>query len=162
MTFRLRPLHEDKLHFADLSNTQILILALEAAQKLEWKCSIEKMPVDFPVAPASVQELIEAVVSWQVSEYNERLLQSEMLKYLTREEMEDKAAAGKVDFGANYNGKPAAEAEAIINALQSYEDGIFRIFLNDAELGELSSPIQLKEESTLTFIRLAMLSGRLW
>ena len=123
---------------------------IQVKQLGKRKCSIEKMPVDFPVAPASVQELIEAVVSWQVSEYNERLLQSEMLKYLTREEMEDKAAAGKVDFGANYNGKPAAEAEAIINALQSYE------------LGELSSPIQLKEESTLTFIRLAMLSGRLW
>ena len=106
---------------------------IQVKQLGKRKCSIEKMPVDFPVAPASVQELIEAVVSWQVSEYNERLLQSEMLKYLTREEMEDKAAAGKVDFGANYNGKPAAEAEAIINALQSYEDGIFRIFLNDAE-----------------------------
>lgn len=36
MTFRLRPLHEDKLHFADLSNTQILILALEASQKIKW------------------------------------------------------------------------------------------------------------------------------
>ena len=58
-----------------------------------------------------------------------------MLKYLTGEEMEDKAAAGKVGFEANYNGRPAAEAEDIINALQSYEDGIFRIFLDDAELG---------------------------
>ena len=73
---------------------------IQVKQLGKRKCSIEKMPVDFPVAPASVQELIEAVVSWQVSEYNERLLQSEMLKYLTREEMEDKAAAGKVDFGS--------------------------------------------------------------
>lgn len=82
------------------------------------------MPVDFPTPPASVQELIEAIVCWQVKEYNERLQQSEMLKYLTSEEMEDKAAAGKVGFEANYNGRPAAETEAIINALQSYEDGI--------------------------------------
>ena len=36
MTFRLRPLHEDKLHFAVLTNTQILILALEASQKIKW------------------------------------------------------------------------------------------------------------------------------
>ena len=79
------------------------------------------MPVDFPTPPASVQELIEAVVCWQVKEYNERLQQSEMLKYLTSEEMEDKAAAGKVGFEANYNGRPAAETEAIINALQSYK-----------------------------------------
>ena len=115
------------------------------------KCSIEKIPIDFPVPPVNVQGLIEAIVSWQVCEYNERLQQSEVLKYLTQEEVEN-----------NYNGKPAAEVEAITNALQSYEDGIFRIFMDDTETGDLSSPIQLKEESTLTFIRLAMLSGRLW
>ena len=45
---------------------------IQVKQLGKRKCSIEKMPVDFPVAPASVQELIEAVVSWQVSEYNER------------------------------------------------------------------------------------------
>ena len=113
---------------------------IQVKQVGKRKCSIEKMPVDFPTPPASVQELIEA----------------------ESEEMEGKAAAGKVGFEANYNGRPAAETEAIINALQSYEDGIFRIFLDDAELGELSSSVQLKEESTLTFIRLTMLSGRLW
>ena len=126
------------------------------------KCSIEKIPIDFPVPPVNVQGLIEAIVSWQVCEYNERLQQSEVLKYLTQEEVENKTASGKVGLAVNYNGKPAAEVEAITNALQSYEDGIFRIFMDDTEAGDLSSPIQLKEESTLTFIRLAMLSGRLW
>ena len=135
---------------------------IQVKQVGKRKCSIEKIPVDFPTPPASVQELIEAVVCWQVREYNERLQQSEMLKYLTCEEMDDKAAAGKVGFEANYNGRPAAETEAIVNALQSYEDGIFRIFIDDTEAGGLSSPVVLKEETTLTFIRLTMLSGRLW
>ena len=36
------------------------------------KCNIEKIPVDFPVPPVDVQGLIEAIVSWQVCEYNER------------------------------------------------------------------------------------------
>ena len=35
------------------------------------KCSIEKIPIDFPVPPVNVQGLIEAIVSWQVCEYNE-------------------------------------------------------------------------------------------
>ena len=117
------------------------------------KCNIEKIPVDFPVPPVDVQGLIEAIVSWQVCEYNERLQQSEVLKYLTQEEVENKATSGKVGF---------AEVEAITNALQSYEDGIFRIFIDDTETEDLSSPTGLKEESTITFIRLAMLSGRLW
>ena len=84
--------------------------------------------------------LIEAIVSWQVCEYNERLQQSEVLKYLTQEEVENKATSGKVGFAVNYNGKPAAEVEAITNALQSYEDGIFRIFIDDTETEDLSSP----------------------
>lgn len=84
---------------------------IQVKQVGKRKCSIEKMPIDFPTPPASVQELIEAVVCWQVKEYNERLQQSEMLKYLTCEEMEDKAAAGKVGFEANYNGRPAVETE---------------------------------------------------
>ena len=52
---------------------------IQVKQVGKRKCSIEKMPIDFPTPPASVQELIEAVVCWQVKEYNERLQQSEML-----------------------------------------------------------------------------------
>ena len=51
---------------------------------------------DFPVPPVNVQGLIEAIVSWQVCEYNERLQQSEVRKYLTQEEVENKTASGKV------------------------------------------------------------------
>ena len=50
---------------------------IQVKQVGKRKCSIEKMPVAFPTPPASVQELIEAVVCWQVKEYNERLQQSE-------------------------------------------------------------------------------------
>lgn len=135
---------------------------IQVKQLGKRRCSIEKSPVDFPVPPVDVQGLIEAIVSWQVQEYNERLQQSEVLKYLTQEEVENKATSGKVGFAVNYNGKPAAEVEAITNALQSYEDGIFRIFIDDTETEDLSSPTGLKEESTITFIRLAMLSGRFW
>lgn len=135
---------------------------IQVKQLGKRRCSIEKMPVDFPVPPADVKELIEAIVSRQVREYNERLPQSDVLKYLTQEEVEDKATSGKVGFGVNYNGKSAAEAEAIANALQCYEDGIYRIFIDETETGELSSPVLLKENATLTFVRLTMLAGRMW
>ena len=76
------------------------------------KCNIEKIPVDFPVPPVDVQGLIEAIVSWQVCEYNERLQQSEVLKYLTQEEVENKATSGKVGFAVNYNGKPCRRSRS--------------------------------------------------
>ena len=137
-------------------------LFIQLKQLGKKKCCIEKIPINFPTLPFTVQELIETIVCWQVNEYNKRLLQSEILKYLTNAEINSKATIGKIDFNMNYNGKPTTEIEAIANALQCYKDGIFRIFLDDSELGALSSPIVLKEESTLTIIRLTMLSGRLW
>lgn len=135
---------------------------IQVKQLGKRRCSIEKMPVDFPVPPADVKELIKAIVSRQVRKHNERLQQSDVLKYLTKEEVDDKATSGKVGFGVNYNGKSAAEAEAIANALQCYEDGIYRIFIDETETGELSSPVLLKENATLTFVRLTMLAGRMW
>lgn len=69
------------------------------------KCNIEKIPVDFPVPPVDVQGLIEAIVSWQVCEYNERLQQSEVLKYLTQEEVENKATSGRTSSFDAVSGK---------------------------------------------------------
>lgn len=112
--------------------------------------------------PATTAELIVAVVIRQVQEYNERLDQNDLLKYLTDAEIEEKATSGKVSFGVNYNGLPADAEKAIRNALQSFEDGIFRVFLNDTELESLDEIIQLQEGDKLTFIRLTMLAGRIW
>ena len=80
----------------------------QVKQLVKRKCCIEKLPVDFSVPPTNVQELIASIVSWQVSKYNDRLQQSEVLQYLTREEVEDKAASGKVGFEVNYNGSRRA------------------------------------------------------
>ena len=68
---------------------------IQVKQLGKRKCCIEKLPVDFSVPPTNVQELIASIVSWQVSEYNDRMQQSEVLQYLTREEVEDKAASEK-------------------------------------------------------------------
>ena len=44
----------------------------------------------------------------------------------------------------------------------AFNDGLFRIFLNDNELSSLEEKIKLQENDKLTFIRLTMLSGRIW
>ncbi len=45
---------------------------------------------------------------------------------------------------------------------QCFEDGIFRIYLGTEELKKPEDLISLEEDSELTFIRLTMLSGRMW
>lgn len=138
-------------------------LSIQLKQLGKRKCTIEPMPVELTgEIPHNVQSLITAIVRRQVEEYNARPDENELLKYLTREDLDNRSESGKVGFGVNYNGKKASAEAAVKNALQSYEDGIFRLFINDEEAGASDSPLALKEGDRLTFVRLTMLSGRLW
>lgn len=123
---------------------------------------IDKQLVSLAAPPATTAELIAAIVSWQVEEYNDRLAQSELLNYLSDEQVRQKATVGKVDFGDLYNRVPAQAEEAVFTALQAFEDGIFRLFVNETELESLKTELSLREGDTLTFIRLTLLTGRLW
>lgn len=123
---------------------------------------IDRQEVTLVTAPATVAELITAIVCRQVEEYNDRLEQSELLNCLSDEQVRQKATVGKVDFGELYNRVPAQAEEAVRTALQAFEDGIFRLFINEIGVDGLQTPLSLQEGDTLTFIRLTLLTGRLW
>lgn len=108
--------------------------------------------------PETTEELINALAVKGVREYNERKDEGQMLAYLTREEISQKALAGKVAFGLR-GGSDADEKQAVENALQCFEDGIFRVFAGEEELTGLKQRIPWTEGMVFTFIRLTMLSG---
>ena len=111
-----------------------------------------------------VGELIAAFVTAEVARFNERATAGETaLRYLTSEEIADAATVGKIGFGTDYNGQVQDLTAAIENARQSFEDGIYRIFINGAEVeGALNTPVTLHESDEITFVRLTMLAGRMW
>ncbi len=113
---------------------------------------------------SDVGGLIAAFVTAEVTRFNERAAAGEtVLRYLTSEEVADAATVGKIGFGSDYNGQVQDTAAAIENARQSFEDGIYRIFINGVEVGDtLSAPIALRENDAITFVRLTMLAGRMW
>ena len=93
---------------------------------------------------------------------NINLTENDVVPYLTDEKINDLSDAGKISFGVDYNGKKQDLEKAIENALQSYEDGIYRVFVNDEEIGEINDKMDLQENDELTFVRLTMLAGRMW
>lgn len=122
-------------------------------------------PIDFeyPNVPRTLRELITSTVEICVNEYNERVRKGETgEKPLSDAEISDMASVGKIAFGINYGGKEQDLSKAIENAVQSFEDGLYRVFLNDNELEKLDEELNLSENDELTFIRLTMLAGRLW
>lgn len=110
----------------------------------------------------TVKELLTEFVTINVKKFNEGLIEEDVVPYLTDEKISNLSDAGKISFGVDYNGKKQDLEKAIENALQSYEDGIYRVFVNDEEMGEIESEIELKEKDELTFVRLTMLAGRMW
>ena len=110
----------------------------------------------------TVKELLREFITINVKKFNEGLIEDDVVPYLTDEKISDLSDAGKISFGVDYNRQKQDLEKAIENALQSYEDGIYRVFVNDEELGEINGKAALKENDELTFVRLTMLAGRMW
>ena len=109
-----------------------------------------------------VKDLLIEFVTINVNEFNNGFTENDIVPYLTDKKINDLSDAGKISFGVDYNEQKQDLEKAIENALQSYEDGIYRIFVNDEEVGEIHSEVNLNENDELTFVRLTMLAGRMW
>ncbi len=142
------------------------------------KASVDTAEYEIAGRPQTVRELILSVVEAEVNAYNRRYEEAHgrenlrtdgeedqepgILGWLTRKEMEDQARSGKIGLGVNYGEKKADLKKAQNNAVQCFEDGIYRIFLDGQPLEELDGQIRITEQSEFTFVRLVMLAGRMW
>ena len=122
---------------------------------------IGKVPFTIENRPGTVATLITECVTTLVSLHNDRIKKS-VLKPFSEAELEAMSEVGKIAFGELFNKKEANLDEAVSNALKAYEDGLFRIFIDNAEAGSLDDSIEISENSVVTFIKLTMLAGRLW
>ena len=123
---------------------------------------LDKTPYALPDGISSLRELIEAVVRQEVDAYNDRGVENMLAAFLTEAEIEDQSTVGKVGFGRLYSDKKADPGKAIETAIQGFEDGLFRVVVEEKEAVELDEPLDINENDTLTFIRLTFLAGRLW
>ncbi len=126
------------------------------------KASVQPSVYEIKGRPRTVRELILAVTQTGVEAYNRRMEEAGLLSYLTKEQIDNTAEAGKVSFGVNYGEKKASLRQAQENALQCFEDGVYRIFLNEEPLSALEDEITFTQDSVFTFVRLTMLAGRMW
>lgn len=123
---------------------------------------VKAVPLVLHAEPRTLRELISACVEVCVSAYRERAQASKCPAPLSDESFADMKALGKFAFGVHYNDREVDISTAVATALQAVQDGLVRIFSEDGELTDLNAPLQLAEGTTLTFIRLAMLTGRMW
>lgn len=108
----------------------------------------------------TLRDLIERIVVEQVALFRTRQQDRQFLRALTAAEINDAVDRGKVDLGGSEVPiQDVDEEQAIANAIQAFEDGIYLVVIDQQEQKDLDKQLFLNEESRITFIRLTMLSG---
>ncbi|GAA0178924.1 hypothetical protein SH2C18_18920 [Clostridium sediminicola] len=110
----------------------------------------------------TLKDFITHIVLDNVNKYNEKQRENQILDYLSDKVIVENSKVGKINFGFCYNEKKAKQKQAIETALLAFNDGIYRVFINDEEIEDIEESIYLKEDDNITFVRLVMLAGRLW
>ena len=126
------------------------------------KPPMENIPYTLSEQVNTLRQLIQALVRQEVSTYNKKGLENMLIPFLTEDQIKNQETAGKVGFGRLYSDKKADPDRAIEVAIQGFEDGLFKVLLEEKELTELDAPIHIHEGANLTFIRLTFLAGRMW
>jgi hypothetical protein len=123
---------------------------------------LAKKQVRLEGTPGTLRELLTVLVTSYVQEFNATQRDTNLVSFLTNDEIEQEARTGKVSFGSKYNDKKTDLQTAVMTAIQAFEDGLYRVFINEKELSGLDGPLGIQEGDQLTFIKLTMLAGRMW
>lgn len=136
----------------------VIYVALKNAGNLTKK--VKAVPFYLDKTPDTLKELIESSVRSCLKAFIERAAGGDIP--LSDEQIEGMREVGKFAFGVHYNNNEISVNEAIKIALDAFKDGLVRIFKGNEELSELDAKIKIDESDVITFVRLTMLSGRMW
>ena len=123
---------------------------------------VKETPFLLAHTPRTFRELIEDAVHTCLASYRECKKNSASPTPLTEEQWEGMREVGKFAFGVFEDPREVNEDRAVQTAVDAVGDGLVRVFRGTEELTDLDQEIQIAEGEVFTFIRLTMLSGRMW
>lgn len=129
------------------------------------RLKIERLSLPDLGADATLRELLSALVAQQVAAYNQRhigLDDRDQTQAPLNDYLAVLAQTGKAGFGLRYNDQQADIKTAQANALQSFEDGLFAVFVDETEIDSLDTKLTLSQDTIISLIRLTFLAGGYW
>jgi len=144
-----------------------MVLNIQVKQMGKKGRHIKPLAMEYSKCPETAQQLIEETVRMMVADFIRRQQEAKeghIPEALSEDNMQTMAEVGKIAFGDIYNDKEPDEEKAVQSAWQAYADGIVRVFIGgeEAEYNENGTQLELKEGDEVTFVRLAMLAGRMF
>lgn len=126
------------------------------------KKKVKQVPFTLQETPKNLEELLIGCVKNQVEAFNKKRLEVNVIGFLSPAKIQEQAQSGKVDFGEINNKDLANLEKAIDNVLLAFKDGLFVVFVDDDEITDLKTPLELTSDSMIAFIRMTFLVGTYW
>jgi hypothetical protein len=107
----------------------------------------------------TLRDLISRIVVEEVIAFRQRAEERRLLRALTATEIAQGVEAGKIDSGGRDLKQTVDAHEAIVTALQAFQDGLYFVFIDGQQQQDLDATIFVEPNSTITFVRLVALAG---
>lgn len=112
-----------------------------------------------PPTPIPLRALIEAVVRAEVAAFRERAEEQRFVRVLTERAVAEGAERGVIRSGGTEAATEVDTGEAVAAALLAFEDGLYKVILDDDPVDDLDAAVELRPDSKLLFLRLVALAG---
>ena len=106
-----------------------------------------------------LRDLITSIVIREVDGFKTRRQERKLARVMSRQEIDQGAERGKVDPGEHDLQQPVNTENAVIAALQAFEDGLYFVFIDEVQQTNLDSEVFLRTNSNVVFLRLTALVG---
>ncbi|MBN2499322.1 MAG: hypothetical protein JXB38_01065 [Anaerolineales bacterium] len=106
----------------------------------------------------TLKDLITYIVASEVDQYNLRQKEDRFLRFLSNKQIEDQLVLGKIEFG-DKEPRLADSEPAINEALLAFTDGLYYVFIDEAQQTDLNQIVHVCDSSVVTFVRLVALAG---
>lgn len=124
----------------------------------DWR--VELPPIDEDHGDRlKLRDLITSIVAREVEAFKDRQAERRLARVMSRQRIEQGVDLGKVDPGEHDLAQSITTEDAIAVALQAFEDGLYFVFIDEAQQTQLDSEVFLKNNSKVVFLRLTALAG---
>jgi hypothetical protein len=123
----------------------------------QWQIPIDELAPGG--SPLTLRELIDRVVRSEVAAFGERQAERRLTRFLSEPVLRQQAERGRVDFGGRDLDQPVDDDAAVGAALESFEDGIYLVVIDQRQCESLDEQVVVGADSRVTFLRLVPLAG---
>lgn len=107
----------------------------------------------------TLRELIEHIVRAQVNQYNTQKQAQRFDRVLGVQEIQEGLLRGKLDPASKSNIQEADAEEAVGVALLAFEDGLYKVIIDETERVSLDEVVRVTADTSIVFLRLVFLAG---